>query len=132
MHSQQDCASSLYVVGTGKGLIMYLRKEEGDWEITANGLYVATRGYLIRRGFCCSNRCRNCPYINWRSNPRWQPLPAECIKRTRVAPRSVCGAQALLAYHKQALQDDPPEEQARHREMIAHYTLLLESWGQTK
>ncbi|GHO87228.1 DUF5522 domain-containing protein [Dictyobacter formicarum] len=112
---------------------MYLRKEEGDWEVTANGLYVATRGYLIRRGFCCSNRCRNCPYINWHNNPHWQPLPAECIKRTRVSPKSIHGAQALLAYHEQALhQDNSPEEIARHQEMIAHYSLLLARWGHKK
>ncbi|WP_338253251.1 DUF5522 domain-containing protein [Dictyobacter halimunensis] len=111
---------------------MYLRKEDGDWEVTSNGLYVATRGYLIRRGFCCSNRCRNCPYINWHSSPHWQPLPAECIKRTRVSPRSICAAQALLAYHEQELKDGPSEDRDRHQEMIAHYTRLLTQWGHKK
>ncbi|WP_126549441.1 DUF5522 domain-containing protein [Dictyobacter kobayashii] len=108
---------------------MYSRKEEGDWEVTANGLYVATRGYLIRRGFCCSNKCRNCPYINWRNNPHWQPLPAECIKRARVSPKSTCAAQTLLAHHEQELQHCQPAEKARHQEMVAHYTRLLEQWG---
>jgi len=27
-----------------------------------NGLYVFTSAYLLRRGYCCENACRNCPY----------------------------------------------------------------------
>lgn len=26
------------------------------------GLFVMTRGYLVRRDFCCDNGCRHCPY----------------------------------------------------------------------
>jgi hypothetical protein len=26
------------------------------------GLYVFTAKYLLERGFCCENGCRNCPY----------------------------------------------------------------------
>lgn len=26
------------------------------------GLFVMTRGYLLRREFCCDNACRHCPY----------------------------------------------------------------------
>ena len=26
------------------------------------GLYVFTADYLRRRGYCCENACRNCPY----------------------------------------------------------------------
>ncbi len=26
------------------------------------GLFVMTRGYLQRRGTCCSSNCRHCPY----------------------------------------------------------------------
>jgi len=26
------------------------------------GLFVMTRGYLERRGTCCANECRHCPY----------------------------------------------------------------------
>ena len=29
-----------------------------------DGLMVLTRRYLLNRGFCCENRCRNCPYGN--------------------------------------------------------------------
>jgi hypothetical protein len=44
--------------------------EEADWEVTAEGLYMATRSFLVRRGYCCANRCRNCPYVNWRNDPQ--------------------------------------------------------------
>ena len=27
-----------------------------------NGLYVFTEHFLIKRGFCCDNGCRHCPY----------------------------------------------------------------------
>ena len=27
-----------------------------------NGYRVMTEEYLVRRGYCCSNGCRNCPY----------------------------------------------------------------------
>jgi len=26
------------------------------------GLMVLTENYLIRRGYCCGNKCRHCPY----------------------------------------------------------------------
>lgn len=27
-----------------------------------NGFVVLTRSYLLKRGFCCKNGCKNCPY----------------------------------------------------------------------
>ncbi len=29
-----------------------------------NGLYVFTKSYLLKRGYCCENGCRHCPYKN--------------------------------------------------------------------
>ena len=40
-----------------------MREDTNDWMIDENGFYVATRSFLIRRGSCCANQCRNCPYI---------------------------------------------------------------------
>jgi hypothetical protein len=37
-------------------------KEGVDYEIDGNGLLVFTRQYLLKRGYCCKNGCRNCPY----------------------------------------------------------------------
>ena len=103
-------------------------KATEDWEITENGLYVATRDYLTRRGFCCANRCRNCPYINWRNQSQWEPLAATYIRSTRVAPRSVAGAQVLLQYHEQQLELCEKHEVSRHEEAVEHYKRLLVCW----
>ncbi len=27
-----------------------------------NGLMVLTKHYLLKRGYCCENACRHCPY----------------------------------------------------------------------
>jgi hypothetical protein len=99
-----------------------------DWEIDSNGLYVATRSFLVRRGFCCANQCRNCPYINWRNSPTWQPLPAEAVKVAAVSLKALEGARKALTQHEQQSQQLDPSEAASHRAMIAHYRLLLERW----
>jgi hypothetical protein len=35
--------------------------EDEDYYVE-NGLYVFTANYLKRRGYCCDNGCRHCPY----------------------------------------------------------------------
>ncbi|GAC1469471.1 MAG: hypothetical protein NVS2B12_07440 [Ktedonobacteraceae bacterium] len=106
--------------------------DEEDWEVTSDGLYVAKREFLVRRGYCCASKCRNCPYINWRNQPQWQPIPAHNVKRSRVAARSVAAAHTLLNYHKQQLALCSLAEQDRHKQMVAHYAHLLEQWGATE
>lgn len=102
---------------------------EADWEVTPDGLYIATRHFLVRRGYCCANRCRNCPYINWRANPAWQPAPATAIQRTRVSPKALAAARAALAEHLCALNtSSAASAQTYHQNMIAHYQRLLERW----
>lgn len=36
--------------------------EEGRDYNLENGLFVLTQHYLLRRGYCCQNGCRHCPY----------------------------------------------------------------------
>ena len=36
--------------------------EEGDYYVDESGLMVLTAQYLLKRGFCCENGCRHCPY----------------------------------------------------------------------
>jgi len=37
--------------------------EEGrDYEVNEQGLMIFTASYLKRRGYCCGNGCRHCPY----------------------------------------------------------------------
>lgn len=104
------------------------QEEENDWHITEDGLYIATRGFLSRRGYCCANRCRNCPYINWCDNPGWQPIAAERVQRVRVSPKAVAGARAMLDAHQQELERGSQEQQEHHRTMVQHYQHLLERW----
>lgn len=35
---------------------------EGRDHYFENGLLVMTAEYLLRRGYCCGNGCRHCPY----------------------------------------------------------------------
>lgn len=35
---------------------------EGIDYIMENGKFVLTAKFLLERGFCCENGCRNCPY----------------------------------------------------------------------
>ncbi len=99
-----------------------------DWEIDAHGFYVATRSFLIRRGYCCANQCRHCPYINWRTSPSWHPLPAEAIRRTTVSPKALEGARKALTLHEWQGPHERQAEEASRQAMIAHYRLLLERW----
>jgi hypothetical protein len=102
--------------------------EEADWEVTAEGLYMATRSFLVRRGYCCANRCRNCPYVNWRHDPQWQPVAPERVRRIRVSPKAAAGARQMLAYHSTQALHATSSEQAYHRAMITHYRFLLDTW----
>ena len=36
--------------------------EEKDWYIDDNGMFVMTETFHKKRGFCCGNNCRHCPY----------------------------------------------------------------------
>ncbi len=101
---------------------------QADWEITPEGLYMATRHLLLRRGYCCANRCRNCPYINWRDNPAWQHAPAAAIQRVAVSPRVLEGVRDQLSKHERELACARANEKSYHQKLIAHYLLLLECW----
>ncbi|MFM8914142.1 MAG: DUF5522 domain-containing protein [Flammeovirgaceae bacterium] len=35
-----------------------------------NGLMVFTEHFHLRRGFCCKNKCRHCPYGNNRNGKK--------------------------------------------------------------
>lgn len=103
-------------------------EDPGDWTIDAQGFYVATRSFLIRRGYCCANECRNCPYINWRNSPTWRPLPAEKVQVKLVSSKAIEGARKALAQHERQGPYENGAKETLHREMTAHYRLLLERW----
>jgi len=41
-------------------------REGGDYYINKDGLFVFTKEYHLKRGYCCGNGCRHCPfhYVN--------------------------------------------------------------------
>jgi hypothetical protein len=39
-----------------------IRLKEGEDYYLEDGLMVFTSSYHIKRGFCCQNTCRHCPY----------------------------------------------------------------------
>jgi hypothetical protein len=47
----------LFESGYGK------KAQEGvDYYMSPEGYRVMTESYLVNRGYCCSNGCKNCPY----------------------------------------------------------------------
>lgn len=41
----------------------YQPKEGIDYILTKDGYRVMTERFLINRGYCCGNGCKNCPYF---------------------------------------------------------------------
>lgn len=37
-------------------------QEGRDFTLDPDGKFVLTAAYLCKRGYCCGNGCRNCPY----------------------------------------------------------------------
>jgi hypothetical protein len=37
-------------------------REGVDYTVDEQGRLIFTREYHLKRGYCCKNRCRNCPY----------------------------------------------------------------------
>jgi hypothetical protein len=37
-------------------------KEEEDYYYDEMGRFVFTRSYHLKRGYCCDNDCKHCPY----------------------------------------------------------------------
>lgn len=47
---------------TKKKPIRPLQPKPGDYYFNAEGLMVFTAQYHLRRGYCCKNGCKHCPY----------------------------------------------------------------------
>lgn len=45
-----------------KNLRMPALKEGEDYELLPDGRLVFTADYHLKRGYCCGNGCRHCPY----------------------------------------------------------------------
>lgn len=40
----------------------FSKYEKGDYYTTKEGYIVFTEQYHLKRGYCCKNGCRHCPY----------------------------------------------------------------------
>ncbi len=43
-------------------------QENIDYYIDEFGRFVFTETYHLKRGFCCENNCKHCPYLNKEMN----------------------------------------------------------------
>ncbi|MBC7867412.1 MAG: hypothetical protein H7X88_07750, partial [Gloeobacteraceae cyanobacterium ES-bin-316] len=48
------------------------KEEEADYYFIEGGLMVFTRTHHLKRGYCCKNNCRHCP---WRKVDEAQNIP---------------------------------------------------------
>jgi hypothetical protein len=54
---------------------------EGVDYIMENNRMVFTRDFLVKRGYCCNSRCRNCPYsVADRSENSSNEFPVQIVK----------------------------------------------------
>lgn len=63
---QAFCAAVTPETALTCGAQQYARKgaliEDIDYTLDPNGNFVLSAWYLLKRGHCCKNGCRNCPY----------------------------------------------------------------------
>ncbi|MBA2745948.1 MAG: hypothetical protein H0U44_06975 [Flavisolibacter sp.] len=52
-------------------------QKEAAWYFNEEGLMTFTAYFLLKRGYCCGNGCRHCPY-NYEAVP--EPLRSQLIK----------------------------------------------------
>lgn len=45
-----------------RGFSQQSKLEPDDYYLTPEGYKVFTEKYLLKRGYCCKNACRHCPY----------------------------------------------------------------------
>jgi hypothetical protein len=53
-------------------------EREGDYYLLPDGRLVMTASFLLKRGYCCGNGCRNCPY-NYENVP--EPRRSDLIEK---------------------------------------------------
>tara|TARA_R100001082_G_C4341318_1_gene150269 strand:- start:368 stop:508 length:141 start_codon:yes stop_codon:yes gene_type:complete len=39
-----------------------MKLEKDEYYTTPEGYIVFTKKYLLKRGYCCKNNCKHCPY----------------------------------------------------------------------
>lgn len=44
-------------------------EEEADYYFNEQGLMVFTAAFHLKRGYCCKNKCKHCPWFYGRDKP---------------------------------------------------------------
>ena len=55
-----------------------------DYYFNEQGLMVFTKAYHLKRGYCCGNKCRHCPYD-------YENVPDSINKEEDKAQNITCG-----------------------------------------
>ncbi|WP_409479814.1 cysteine-rich CWC family protein [Pseudobdellovibrio sp. HCB154] len=56
------CAKCLNEFANTKTSPTFAQENNEDYYFDTNGLMVFSRHYHLKRGYCCGNGCRHCPY----------------------------------------------------------------------
>ncbi|WP_199142127.1 DUF5522 domain-containing protein [Pedobacter sp. ASV12] len=56
-------------------------KEETDYYFNEDGLMVFTAEYHLKRGYCCKNKCKHCPWNYGKNNSRKRASATQFEKR---------------------------------------------------
>ena len=47
-----------------------IKLKEDEYYYTPEGYIVLTEKFLLKRGWCCNNGCRHCPYKKEKNEPK--------------------------------------------------------------
>lgn len=56
--------------------------EGTDYYLNEDGLMVFTAEYHLKRGFCCKNKCKHCPWNYGKDKKRKEPSATQFEKRS--------------------------------------------------
>jgi Family of unknown function (DUF5522) len=60
----------LYPELVSGSLIDTIMKEGDDFYFNEDGLMVFTEAYHLKRGYCCKNKCKHCPWGYWKKKEK--------------------------------------------------------------
>src|SRR4030095_5338048 len=94
---------------------------EGVDYVVEGGLFVFTRGYLLRRGYCCDQGCRNCPYEKPQRETKGEAgsaspdpaAPQQGQRIERVAPADAAPPQGHEGGSKHGVEEEREDERRR-------------------
>ena len=101
---------------------------ERDREILRSNVIDSERASLFRPGYCCGERCQDCPYFNWTNQMPWYPPPEEAIKSHAVPTLTLSVLRGRRALALLFLRKGTPEEVEYYQILLHYYSMLAERW----